>query len=63
MAGEILSRHGVRGTYYTSLGLMDEVIPAGAAFGVDDLDVRFLPLIFRNRDGLRPHPVVTAASD
>ena len=30
--GEILDRHGVRGTYYVSLGLMNRKIPSGRAF-------------------------------
>jgi hypothetical protein len=35
--GAILSRYGVRGTYYTSLGLMGQEIPAGLGFSVEDL--------------------------
>ncbi len=37
IGGEILERHGARGTYYVSLGLMDREIPAGVAFSVEDL--------------------------
>jgi peptidoglycan/xylan/chitin deacetylase (PgdA/CDA1 family) len=35
--GAILCRHGVRGTYYTSLGLMGHEMPAGAGFLAGDL--------------------------
>lgn len=35
--GAILKRHGVRGTYYVSLSLMDSDIPAGRAFSKEDL--------------------------
>jgi peptidoglycan/xylan/chitin deacetylase (PgdA/CDA1 family) len=35
--GTILSRYGVHGTYYTSLGLMGQQMPAGVAFSADDL--------------------------
>jgi peptidoglycan/xylan/chitin deacetylase (PgdA/CDA1 family) len=37
VAGRILERHNVGGTYYTSLGLMDREIPAGKAFSKEDL--------------------------
>ena len=37
VGGEILRQHGVRGTYYVSLGLMDQEIPAGRAFSAEDL--------------------------
>lgn len=37
-AGPILTGHGLRGTYYVSLGLMDREIPAGRAFSRDDLE-------------------------
>jgi len=35
--GAIMAQYGVRGTYYTSLGLMDQEIPAGHAFSAEDL--------------------------
>lgn len=35
--GAILKRHGLRGTYYVALGLMDTDIPAGRAFSKEDL--------------------------
>jgi peptidoglycan/xylan/chitin deacetylase (PgdA/CDA1 family) len=35
--GAILVRHEVRGTYYTSLGLMGQEIPAGVGFSIEDL--------------------------
>src|ERR1700677_2494844 len=37
LGGAILAQYGVRGTYYTSLGLMDQEIPAGHAFSAEDL--------------------------
>ena len=36
-AGSILSRHGARGTYYASLGLMGKPSPMGTMFEEDDL--------------------------
>jgi hypothetical protein len=35
--GAILTRHGVRGTYYVSLGLMGRELPAGPGFLIEDL--------------------------
>jgi hypothetical protein len=35
--GAILSAHGARGTYFTSLGLMNTMAPVGKMFSVDDL--------------------------
>jgi hypothetical protein len=35
--GAILKRHAVRGTYYVSLGLMNQELPAGPGFSIDDL--------------------------
>lgn len=35
--GVILRRHGILGTYYVALGLMDRQIPAGPAFSLDDV--------------------------
>ena len=37
IGGAILSRHGLAGTYYASLGLMDEDGPTGLIFGASDL--------------------------
>lgn len=37
VAGAILRQYGIRGTYYVSLGLMEQQIPAGRAFSADDL--------------------------
>jgi peptidoglycan/xylan/chitin deacetylase (PgdA/CDA1 family) len=37
VAGEILNRHGVRGTYYAALGLMGQRAPAGLMFEEKDL--------------------------
>jgi peptidoglycan/xylan/chitin deacetylase (PgdA/CDA1 family) len=37
--GEILNQFGTTGTYYVSLGLADQIIPAGRAFTVDDLPI------------------------
>lgn len=36
-AGSILSRHGARGTYYASLGLMGKQSPMGTMFEAEDL--------------------------
>jgi len=36
-AGSILMRHGVRGTYYVSLGLMGKLSPMGPMFQAEDL--------------------------
>jgi hypothetical protein len=35
--GAILKRHGLRGTYYASLGLLGREMPAGRGFSVEDL--------------------------
>lgn len=35
--GAILKKHGLCGTYYVSLGLMNRQIPAGRAFSAEDL--------------------------
>jgi len=35
--GAILNRYGICGTYYTSLGLMGQEMPAGVGFSVEDL--------------------------
>ena len=35
--GTILKQHGLRGTYYVALGLMDREIPAGRGFSAADL--------------------------
>ncbi len=35
--GNILTRHGVRGTYYVSLGLMNRDLPAGPGFSQEDV--------------------------
>lgn len=37
-AGAILNRHGLRGTYYASLGLMGSTAPTGEIFVADDLE-------------------------
>ncbi len=37
--GQILKRHGVRGTYYASLGLMGQTAPTGSIFLADDFPV------------------------
>ncbi len=37
VAGSILKQNGVRGTYYVSMGLMDQTIPAGTGFSASDL--------------------------
>jgi len=35
--GRILNQYGAKGTFYVSLGLMDQQIPAGEGFSADDL--------------------------
>src|SRR5687767_9120081 len=37
VAGRILEDEGVRGTYYTSLGLMGKTAPTGEMFGEEDV--------------------------
>ena len=37
IGGEILMRHGLRGTYYASLGLMGTEAPTGTIFTLDDI--------------------------
>jgi hypothetical protein len=37
VGGAILKAHGCRGTYFTSLGLINTVAPAGKIFSVEDL--------------------------
>jgi glycosyltransferase involved in cell wall biosynthesis/peptidoglycan/xylan/chitin deacetylase (PgdA/CDA1 family) len=39
--GAILKRYGLAGTYYVSLGLVDQVSPSGQLFSVDDLTALF----------------------
>ena len=40
-AGEILHRHGLKGTYYSSLGLMGTTAPTGEIFVREDLETLF----------------------
>lgn len=39
VGGEILRSHGMRGTYYAALGLMNQMTPTGLIFDADDLSV------------------------
>lgn len=39
VGGEILRAHGMRGTYYASLGLMNQMTPTGLIFSPEDLPV------------------------
>lgn len=41
VGGAVLHRHGLRGTYYASLGLMGTIAPTGEIFVADDLVTLF----------------------
>jgi peptidoglycan/xylan/chitin deacetylase (PgdA/CDA1 family) len=50
VGGEILKRHGARGTYYAAFGLMEKDTPSGRIFGLADL-----PALISDRHELGCH--------